>query len=345
MNRILIFFGGCSTEYGVSLQSAHAVLTHLDRSRFEPLLVGITQSGGWLYYTGAPDNIPADRWQGTECVPCTLVLSRGVSHLLLLDGSGTQLSFDAAFPVLHGKNGEDGTLQGLLELAGIPVIGCGTLSSALSMDKDRAHKLAALAGVKVPRSAVFRRGAGMDEIKAAAAELGYPLFVKPVRAGSSFGITRVTGPEGLPGAVAAAFANDRELLLEEAIPGFEVGCAVLGTDELTVGAVDEIELSQGFFDFEEKYTLKTSTIHCPARIHPLKAAEIQAVAKAIYRALDCKDFARVDLFLTPEEEIVFNEANTIPGFTAHSRYPNMMKAAGLDFTTLITRIIEAEVGV
>ena len=329
----------------MSLQSAHAVLTHLDRSRFEPLLVGITQSGGWLYYAGAPDNIPADRWQGTECVPCTLVLSRGVSHLLLLDGSGTQLSFDAAFPVLHGKNGEDGTLQGLLELAGIPVIGCGALSSALSMDKDRAHKLAALAGVKVPRSAVFRRGAGMDEIKAAAAELGYPLFVKPVRAGSSFGITRVTGPEGLPGAVAAAFANDRELLLEEAIPGFEVGCAVLGTDELTVGAVDEIELSQGFFDFEEKYTLKTSAIHCPARIHPLKAAEIQAVAKAIYRALDCKDFARVDLFLTPEEEIVFNEVNTIPGFTAHSRYPNMMKAAGLDFTTLITRIIEAEVGV
>lgn len=345
MNRILIFFGGCSTEYGVSLQSAHAVLTHLDRSRFEPLLVGITQSGGWLYYAGAPDNIPADRWQGTECVPCTLVLSRGVSHLLLLDGSGTQLSFDAAFPVLHGKNGEDGTLQGLLELAGIPVIGCGALSSALCMDKDRAHKLAALAGVKVPRSVVFRRSAGMDEIKAAAAKLGYPLFVKPVRAGSSFGITRVTGPEGLPGAAAAAFANDRELLLEEAIPGFEVGCAVLGTDELTVGAVDEIELSQGFFDFEEKYTLKTSAIHCPARIHPLKAAEIQAVAKAIYRALDCKDFARVDLFLTPEEEIVFNEVNTIPGFTAHSRYPNMMKAAGLDFTTLITRIIEAEVGV
>ncbi|EGJ47455.2 D-alanine-(R)-lactate ligase [Ruminococcaceae bacterium D16] len=345
MNRILIFFGGCSTEYGVSLQSAHAVLTHLDRSRFEPLLVGITQSGGWLYYTGAPDAIPADRWQGTECVPCTLVLSRGVSHLLLLDGSGTQLSFDAAFPVLHGKNGEDGTLQGLLELAGIPVIGCGALSSALCMDKDRAHKLAALAGVKVPRSVVFRRSAGMDEIKAAAAKLGYPIFVKPVRAGSSFGITRVTGPEGLPGAAAAAFANDRELLLEEAIPGFEVGCAVLGTDELTVGAVDEIELSQGFFDFEEKYTLKTSAIHCPARIHPLKAAEIQAVAKAIYRALDCKDFARVDLFLTPEGEIVFNEVNTIPGFTAHSRYPNMMKAAGLDFTTLITRIIEAEVGV
>lgn len=184
----------------------------------------------------------------------------------------------------------------------------------------------------------------MDEIKAAAAKLATP-FREARPAGSSFGITRVTGPEGLPRAAAAAFANDRELLLEEAIPGFEVGCAVLGTDELTVGAVDEIELSQGFFDFEEKYTLKTSAIHCPARIHPLKAAEIQAAAKAIYCALDCKDFARVDLFLTPAGEIVFNEVNTIPGFTAHSRYPNMMKAAGLDFTTLITRIIEAEMGV
>lgn len=345
MKRILLFFGGCSTEYGVSLQSAYAVLTHLDRSRFEPLLVGITQSGSWLYYTGEPDAIPADRWQGPECVPCTLDLSRGISRLILLDNSGTQLPFDAAFPVLHGKNGEDGTLQGLLELAGIPVIGCGALSSALCMDKDRAHKLAALAGVKVPRSAVFRRGAGMDVLHEAAAELGYPLFVKPVRAGSSFGITRVTGPEGLAGAAAAAFANDRELLLEEAIAGFEVGCAVLGTDVLTVGAVDEIELSQGFFDFEEKYTLKTSAIHCPARISPPKAQEIQSAAKAIYRALDCKDFARVDLFLTPAGEIIFNEVNTIPGFTAHSRYPNMMQSIGLDFATLITRIIETEVGV
>ena len=343
MKRILVFFGGCSTEYGVSLQSAHAVLSHLDRSRYEPLLVGITQSGGWLFYTGELDAIPADRWQGPACTPCTLVLSRGVSRLLLLDGSGTQLPFDAAFPLLHGKNGEDGTLQGLLELAGVPVIGCGTLSSALCMDKDRAHKLAGLAGIQVPRSAVFRRGAEQKAVEEAAKTLGYPLFVKPVRAGSSFGITRVTGPEQLAEAAAKAFANDREILLEEAIPGFEVGCAVLGTEELTVGAVDEIELSQGFFDFEEKYTLKTSTIHCPARISPEQAAQIQAAARRIYRALDCKGFARVDLFLTPEGEIVFNEVNTIPGFTAHSRYPNMMKAVGLDFSTLITRIIETEV--
>ena len=141
-----------------------------------------------------------------------------------------------------------------------------------------------------------------------------------------------------------AFRHDRELLLEEAVPGFEVGCAVLGSEMLTVGAVDEIELSEGFFSYEEKYTLKTSRIHCPARIPAEKAAEIQAVAKRIYRALDCRVFARVDLFLTPAGEIVFNEVNTIPGFTVHSRYPNMMRQAGVDFGDLLHRILQLGVG-
>ena len=184
----------------------------------------------------------------------------------------------------------------------------------------------------------------MAEMMAAAERLGFPLFVKPVRAGSSFGISRVTGPEELPRAVEEAFAHDREVLLEEAIPGFEVGCAVLGGEELTVGEVDEIELSQGFFDFEEKYTLKTSAIHCPARITPEQAKRIKEAAKTVYRALDCRVFARVDLFLTPAGEIVFNEVNTIPGFTAHSRYPKMMETAGVDFSSLITRIIQVGLG-
>ena len=342
MKRILVMFGGCSTEYGVSLQSAHAVLSHLDGARYQPVMVGITRQGAWRYYTGPLERILTDRWQDGDCVPCTLSLDRGSRQLVLLDGSGGQIPFDVALPVLHGKNGEDGTLQGLLELAGIPVAGCGTLCSALCMDKDRAHKLAALAGVAVPRSALFRRGARQEELLAAARSLGFPLFVKPVRAGSSFGITRVTEEAALPAAAKDAFAHDREILLEEAVPGFEVGCAVLGTEVLTVGAVDEIQLSQGFFDFTEKYTLRTSAIHCPARISPALAQEVQDTARVLYRALDCKGFARVDLFLTPESKLVFNEVNTIPGFTAHSRYPNMMKAAGLDFTALLTRIIETE---
>lgn len=337
---ILVLFGGCSTEYAVSLQSAAAVLDQMDPEKFRVLPVGITRDGHWLRYQGSIEALPENRWQEQSCVPCTLTLDRGACGLLWLDGSGRRERFDAAFPVLHGKNGEDGTLQGLFELANVPVIGCGMLSSALCMDKDRAHKLAKLAGVEVPNSAKFRRGAGREELFSAARALGWPLFVKPVRAGSSFGISRVEKPEQLEQAVREAFCHDSEILLEEAIPGFEVGCAVLGNETLTVGAVDEITLSRGFFNYEEKYTLKTSAIHCPARIALEKAAEIQATAQTIYRALGCRVFARVDLFLTPEGCIVFNEVNTIPGFTSHSRYPSMMKAIGLDLRTLVTRMIE-----
>ena len=341
MQTILVLFGGCSTEYEVSLQSAHGVLSQLDRSRFTPLTVGITREGRWLRYGGSLSGLETGDWASRpDCVPCALSLDRGDRRLLWLDGSGRSEGFDAAFPILHGKNGEDGTVQGLLELADIPIVGCGALSSALCMDKDRAHKLAALAGVRVPRSRLFRRGAVLPQMARAAEELGYPLFVKPVRAGSSFGITRVTAPDQLPAAVEEALRHDREVLLEEAVPGFEVGCAVLGNETLTVGAVDEIELTDGFFDYTEKYHLVTSRIHCPARITPEKAAEIQETAKTIYRVLDCRVFARVDLFLTPEGEIVFNEVNTIPGFTSHSRYPSMMREIGLDFRALVTRLME-----
>ena len=341
MQTILVLFGGCSTEYDVSLQSAHAVLQALDPGRFRALPVGITREGRWLRYQGAVSHLETGDWQTQPgCVPCALSPDRGERRLLWLDGSGRREAFDGAFPVLHGKNGEDGTVQGLLELADIPVIGCGTLASALCMDKIRAHRLAALAGVRVPRGAVFHRGTASVSMDRAAEELGYPLFVKPVRAGSSFGITRVTAPDQLPAAVEEAFRHDREVLLEEAVPGFEVGCAVLGNETLTVGAVDEIQLTDGFFDYTEKYHLVTSRIHCPARITPEKAAEIQETAKTIYRALDCRVFARVDLFLTPEGEIVFNEVNTIPGFTSHSRYPSMMREIGLDFRALVTRLVE-----
>lgn len=327
MKTILILYGGCSSEYGVSLQSAQAVLEHLNPRRWQALPVHITRTGQWT----------------CEGLPCVLRLDRGHAALLLADGR--TLAFDGAFPVLHGKNGEDGTVQGLLEMAGVPVIGCGTLSSALCMDKDRAHKLAALAGVRVPRGKVFTGDGAPAELETCARELGFPMFVKPVRAGSSFGISRVTRAEELAEAVSAAFDHDREVLLEEAVPGFEVGCAVLGDPPaLTVGAVDEIELSGGFFDFDEKYSLKTSAIHCPARIPPEKAREIQEAAKTVYTALDCRGFARADFFLTPAGEVVFNEVNTIPGFTAHSRYPSMMKAIGLDFTALLDRLIELGVG-
>ena len=202
MKTILVLFGGCSTEYEVSLHSAYAVLSHMDPARYTPLAVGITREGKWLCYTGDLSRLEDGTWQqAANCIPCTPLVEREAHALLLLDGSGRRLLFDAVFPVLHGKNGEDGTVQGLFELAGVPVIGCGTLSSALCMDKDRAHQLAALAGIRVPRSHVFHSSDDFSRIAQAAEELGYPVFVKPVRAGSSFGITKVSGPEELPAAM------------------------------------------------------------------------------------------------------------------------------------------------
>ena len=339
--KIAVLFGGRSPEYGVSLQSAHAVITHMDRGRFQPVLIGITQEGGWYYYSGPADCIPSDTWfNAADCTPARLSPDPRDRALLLEEGDTVQrIVLDAAFPVLHGKNGEDGTVQGLLELAGIPVIGCGCLSSALCMDKDRAHRLVSLAGIAVPKGVVLPSSAPDSAWKQAAEEVGYPLFVKPVRSGSSFGIARIAQPDKLLPAVREAAAHDEEVILEQAVPGFEVGCAVMGNDKLTVGLVDEIELSGGFFDFEEKYTLKTSSIHCPARIPAKKAEEIREAAKIIYRALGCRGFARVDMFLTPEGKILFNEVNTIPGFTSHSRYPNMMKGIGISFGELVGRLI------
>ncbi|MCM1190589.1 MAG: D-alanine--D-serine ligase VanG [bacterium] len=347
LKNILIFFGGCSSEYSVSLSSAAGVLLHLDREKYRAVPVGITEQGQWFYYTGPVEKLLDNTWfNRNDCTPAVLSPNRGENSLLLQEqGYSKKIRIDAALPVLHGRNGEDGTLQGLIELAGIPLAGCGTLASALCMDKDRAHKLAYLAGLRVPKSltlsdACSDRDDMLSRARLFARETGFPLFVKPVKAGSSYGVSKVNGEDGLEDAVLLALRYDDQVILEENIDGFEVGCAVLGNTELITGEIDEIELSGGFFDFTEKYTLKTSAIHVPARVSPAKSAEIKEAAKQIYRALGCSGFARVDMFLTPRGEIVFNEVNTIPGFTEHSRYPGMMKAAGLSFREVLTRIIE-----
>lgn len=345
MQTIAIFFGGCSTEYEVSLQSACAVIQVIDTRRFTPVLIGIDRSfGQWYLYRGDAARIENDTWQSDGlCTPVYPSTDRRVHGICYLkDGTEQTVSFDAALPILHGKNGEDGTLQGLLELMGVRVIGCGTLSSAICMDKELAHRIVSMYGIRSARTVSLDREASPEEIKRDARSLGYPLFVKPVRSGSSFGISKVLNEEELMPAVKEAFAHDSRVILEEFVSGFEVGCAILGTKELLIGEVDEIELSDGFFDFTEKYTLKTSSIHVPARITDEQAAQIKHAARTIYRALGCSYFARVDLFLTPEGEIYFNEVNTIPGFTAHSRYPNMLKAAGLPFAGAVNRLLEME---
>ena len=341
--RIAVIFGGCSPEYSVSLESASAVINHIDREKYELVMLGITKGGEWFRYTGDIDRIINDTWQADRsiCVPAVISPDRGLHGILEFRMAGVRTTtLDAVFPVLHGKHGEDGTLQGLCELAGLPIIGCGTLSSALCMDKDRAHRVASLNGVEVPKAVVVTRAGTEAELLRDVEGLTFPLFVKPVRAGSSFGVTRVKHPSGLREAVKLALRFDREVIIEDAISGFEVGCAVMGNDELTVGRVDEIEIQGDFFDFEEKYTLKTSKIHMPARIDKQTEIRIQETAKRIYSALGCRGFARVDMFLTPEGRIVFNEVNTIPGFTSHSRYPNMMNGIGISFGELIDRLIE-----
>lgn len=345
--RLAVLFGGCSTEYPVSLESAYAVLSHLDPAQYEVIPLGITRDGRWLLYTGPLEQIPRDTWSqdAAHTLPAVISPDRSSRGVLVLDPQGVStLPLDAAFPVLHGKYGEDGTVQGLLELAGIPVVGCGVLASALCMDKDLAHRLAAAAGVAVPPSALFRAGDPWEELPQRVARLHYPLFVKPARAGSSFGISRVEAPSALEDAVRTALEHDSKVILEQAVPGFEVGCAILGSRGLTVGQVDEIELQQGFFDYTEKYQLLTAQIHMPARIPQSKADAIKRTARKVYWALECSGFARVDLFLTPDGQILFNEVNTIPGFTSHSRYPNMMKGIGLEFAPLLDRLIRSAVG-
>lgn len=340
--KIAVIFGGDSPEYEVSLQSATAVLENMDGGKFDIFPIGITRTGDWYYYTGAYGNISEDIWIRDEknLTPVTVSVSRSAKGFLLLSESYREvLEADLVFPVLHGKNGEDGTVQGIFELAQIPLAGCGSAASALCMDKDRAHRLVSLAGIEVPKSVTFQRFEQEKALREIKEKLAFPVFVKPVRAGSSFGITKAAGERDLAAAVQLAFAYDKEVTVEEAIEGFEVGCAILGNEELTTGRVDEIELSEGFFDYTEKYTLQSSKIHMPARIDSGTERRIQEAAKVIYRALGCSGFARVDMFLTPSGKIVFNEVNTIPGFTLHSRYPNMMKGIGLSFSEVIERLI------
>lgn len=339
--RIVVIFGGYSSEYGVSLESAGGVISNMDLSLFIPVMVGITKNGDWYHFTGEVSRIAADTWFGPDCTPAALSPNRSKHELLVWHDSGLErITIDAVLPVLHGRNGEDGTVQGACELAGIPLAGCGTLASALCMDKYRAHQIAASEGISVPNSFLISADYDSQKLYSFADKLGYPLFVKPVKAGSSFGVSKVTKPDVLEAAVREAFQYDNQVIMEETIPGFEVGCAVMGCIELITGELDEIELADGFFDFTEKYNLITSKIHVPARIPSGKNAEIKDIAKKIYRILNCSCFARVDLFLTPDGKIVFNEVNTIPGFTPHSRFPNMMKSAGMPFETVITQIIK-----
>ncbi|MDE6729125.1 MAG: D-alanine--D-alanine ligase, partial [Oscillospiraceae bacterium] len=284
------------------------------------------------------DNIRADRLDGN--FERAVLSPDRKSKSLICENSKVRI--DAAFPVMHGMGGEDGTLQGLIELAGLPICGCGVLPSAICMDKDRAHRLASTAQINIPKAKTFTDLAEIDLLTIEKA-IGFPAFVKPLRGGSSCGVSRVVSSNKLAKATEKAFEFDSEIIIEQEIKGVEVGCAVIGNKDLIVGEVDVIEITDGFFDYTEKYTPKTSQIFCPAPVSADISNRIKGTAKAIYRTLGCSGFARVDMFLTESGEIIFNEVNTIPGFTEHSRFPSMMRAAGYSFAQVIEMIIDGAV--
>lgn len=334
--KVCLIFGGASSEYAVSLQSAYSVLTSLDKNIYDIINIGISKTGQWFHYEGPYEGVRDDCWLNPkDARPAALLPKTKKIHLYNEDAS--DLTFDVIFPVLHGKFGEDGTLQGLLDLYALPYVGCGTLASALCMDKHRAHQLIKAHGIGTPKS--FLADASTP-LEGEHLPIAYPFFVKPLSGGSSLGITRVENESQLKGALSLAFKYDSRLVLEEAIDGFEVGCAILGTKKPILGTVDEIELMSGFFDFETKYQADTAKIHVPARISSKKAEEIQKTALDIYKILGCQGLSRVDLFLTPKGQLVFNEVNTLPGLTKRSRFPKMLEAAGYPLSVVLHKAIQ-----
>ena len=337
LKSIAIIFGGNSSEYEVSLQSASSIIRNFPYDKYDLYMIGITKEGKWYHYQGEIKNILNDTWLNETMN--SVCINLGSNYGSVMEITKNKIMYhhiDAVLPVLHGKNGEDGSVQGLMQLANIPIIGNGILASSLCMDKYRAHELVKSHGIKVAKSVVLTRNNSNKKIS----DLKFPVFVKPLKAGSSHGISKVLDSKDLQHAINIAFKYDNELIIEEEVIGFEVGCAIIGNKNLETGVIDEIEISGDFFDFNEKYTLKSSKIHLPARIDQLITKRIQDTAKFIYRILGCQTFARIDMFLTPQNDIYFNEVNTIPGFTSHSRFPQMMKAAGYEFSNLIEVIIE-----
>jgi D-alanine--(R)-lactate ligase len=339
--KIGIIFGGRSEEHPISVKSAQQVAENIDTTKYEPFYLGITEDGAWKLCDG-----PSADWENGACRPAMLSPDSSAPGLLVLDdGKYETIHLDVLFPVLHGKQGEDGAIQGLLELSGLPYVGCDIQSSVLCMDKSLAYTVASSAGIATPNFWTFTASQTIDPDR-----FTYPIFVKPARSGSSFGVSKVASKEDLPAAVAAAREFDSKVLIEEAVVGSEIGCAILGNDpELLAGEVDQIALSHGFFKIHQESTPESgsdnSTVIVPADIPAESRALVQETAKAIYRALGCRGLSRVDMFLTEDGTVVLNEVNTLPGMTSYSRYPRMMDATGLSRTEVIDRMVSLALAV
>lgn len=345
--RVAVVFGGRSTEHAISCVSAGNVLAALDPGEFDVVPVGITKAGGWVLTTGgAATAIEGRRLPAvTDASGTAVVLPADptIGQIEVVDvrqGVQALTGVDVVFPLLHGAYGEDGTIQGLLEMAGLPYVGAGVFASAAGMDKEFTKRLAAADGIPVGPYAVLRAGQSLSA--ADRDRLGLPVFVKPSRAGSSIGITRVADWADLDLAVAKAREIDPKVIIEGAVVGREVECGVLegehgGAPEASV--VGEIRVPGGFYDFDAKYLDDVAEVSVPADLPAEVTERVRELALRTFVTLDCAGLARVDFFVTPDNEVYLNEINTMPGFTPISLFPRMWAASGLDYPKLVSRLI------
>lgn len=337
-----VIFGGQSSEHEVSLMSAGSILKNLDTEKYQIYPVGITKEGRWLLYEGPVSGLADGSWPQNS-TPAFLAPDPSI-HGLVADG-GKIIRLDCLLPALHGKNGEDGSIQGLFQLSGIPYVGCGVLSSAACMDKAVTHTLLSAANIEQAHYLWFyadRFDCAPETIKnKICARLDFPVFVKPANAGSSVGVSKVESPEGLDEAICKAAKEDGKIMVEEGIKGQEVECAVLGNrQDALASMVGEIGASAQFYDYDDKYVNGTSQLYIPARIPEEAAKQIQETAVRAYRLLGCSGLARVDFFVTEgDNRVVLNELNTLPGFTSISMYPKLWMAMGLRYGELLDRLI------
>ncbi len=347
--RVAVVFGGRSTEHQISCVSAGSVLAALDRDRYDVVAVGIAPDGQWMLASDDPARLAVRDGRFPEVRPegTALALPGDPTRrvLLVLDDAGVQEqvgAVDVVFPLLHGPYGEDGTVQGLLELAGVPYVGSGVLASAAAMDKDVMKRLLASAGLPVAPWVVVRDG---RPVPAAVRDLALPVFVKPARGGSSIGISKVGDWAALDAALEEAFRHDPKVIVEEGVPGREIECGVLeaaepgGAPDTSVPAEIRVTGGRDFYDFEAKYVDDATEFDVPADLPDEVTARLRALAAEAYVALECEGLARVDFFLRPDGELVCNEVNTMPGFTPASMFPRMWAATGLDYPALVDRLL------
>ncbi len=343
---VCILFGGISPEHEVSLRSAESVLNNIDREKYNVFPVGITKEGDWILFGGTDYSmLPAGTWQSFDGNRrATLSPVHGQGLLSFENDCVVRERIDVVFPVLHGANGEDGAIQGLLQIAGIPYVGPHIAASAACMDKCMTKLMADQAGVRQADWVLVTRNNyshGADAVcDTVEAKFAYPVFVKPAGTGSSVGVSKAKNREQLEQALETALAYDRKVLVEEFIDGQEVECAVLGNETPMASVCGEIDSGADFYDYEAKYISDSSRLYIPARISTEVEEVVRNTAVKISEALGCCGLSRVDFFVKKDGEVVFNEINTIPGFTSISMYPKMFEASGIPYPQLIDKLLE-----